>query len=561
MMHLLLASFADTATNPFAIAFLSAGLLGSVAIGAGPSLRRFSHELPERLTATRQQALAISKDPHRAAAIVEAISQLPRAAISYGLLGLVLAAWAGYAFTQPATEKQPAQLEYISSFGYVARGAPSVAVPDGVVGPVSAETVAKTGGQPTLYTNVLSTIDFGFNYEMRAPQRLEVLASGAAALRIRAQDGWERTIMLQSNQPLSGAKSTMLFSVNLDAVRLVIAGVERTTGAKSAWYDLRVVPVVRMAGQMGAAHIDETYAEEFNLRYDPVRITPEASLSRTESKPGHTLIEMRHQVSAFGFSMGWGIARWTAALCAIVALGGAGLLVISRPAAGGAATVTPAAAVKPSRASVAPKADRPADAATPPVRPAPAPPVEASAASPAPPAPAAATSAPPASPRTEPPPPPVAPAADSPAALSAMPDAIPLHAAPVANEAPAAGIHSESDDLLAASVAPSSNGASHAAPHAAPPDIVEHAASADTHAPPAPAIATPAPPMVADPPEAPLPSPESVREAIARNLAESAELARLLADSVAAANATLRASLDHPQANTEPPAEQQHPAA
>ena len=367
-MHALLASFGDTVTNPFALAFLAAGLLGSVAIGAGPTLRQFARQLPGRLASTRQEALAVAKDPARAAASAGAIAQLPRPAILYGLLGVVLAAWVAYAFTQPATEMQPVQLEHVTAFGYVARGAPSVALPDGVVGPVSAETVAQTGGQPALYSAVLSNIDFGYDYEMRAPERLEVLATGAAALRIRAQDGWERTIMLQPNQPLAGPKSTMLFTVNLDAVRLVIAGVEKTTGAKSAWYDLRVVPVVRLAGQMGTAHIDETYAREFNLRYDGVRITPEASaLSRTEWKAGSTLVKVTHRAHLFGLSMELGTARWAAALGAIVALLGAALLVAARPKAGAAVPSVASAAAAPVAPPAAMQAsDPPSAPATPP---------------------------------------------------------------------------------------------------------------------------------------------------------------------------------------------------
>ena len=501
-MHALLASFGDTATNPFALAFLAAGLFGSVAIGAGPSLRQFARELPSRLASTRQEALEVAKDPGRAAASAGAIAQWPRPAMLYGLLGLALTAWVAYAFTQPATEMQPVQLEHVSSFGYIARGAPSVALPDGAVGPVSTETVAETGGQPTLYSAALSNIDFGYDYEMRAPQRLEVLATGAAALRIRAQDGWERTIMLQPNEPLAGSRSTMLFTVNLDAVRLVIAGVERTTGAKSDWYDLRVVPVVRLAGQMGAAHIDETYARELNLRYDRVRITPEAApLSRTERKPGNTLVEVTHRAHLFGLSMELGTARWAAALGAIVALVGAALLVAARPKPGAAAAsaapaapesrpVAPPVPVQTSAPAVDPTAG-PAAVPPDPVPPASAPSATSASASnlpvTPPPAEAAPAAVPPASaasaatanasnPPVTPSPadtpvPPAAPSLPMPAddatappaaEPAAPPDTRPPYVVPRTSEYAHPAGHTPADDLLGASVATCMNGASHA---------------------------------------------------------------------------------------------------
>jgi hypothetical protein len=136
-MHVLLASFLDSTTARWLLGILVVGLLGSVVIGFGPQLRAFVDGLPKRLRDLRHEAAAVTRDRHRAADLVEAIARLPRAAISYGLIGLVLAVWAVYAFTQPATESRAAELQHISSIGYVARGAPSVVMPDGMAAPVS----------------------------------------------------------------------------------------------------------------------------------------------------------------------------------------------------------------------------------------------------------------------------------------------------------------------------------------------------------------------------------------------------------------------------------------
>lgn len=327
-MHLILTSLVDSATAPRTLAILIVGLLASVLIGAGPQMRAFVRSMPERLRDGRHEAAGIARDPGRASASAEAIARWPRAALSYGLIGLVLAAWAAYALTQPASELRAAELQHTTSIGYVAHGAPSVALPDGTVGPVSAETVARTGGQPPLFSAVLSKIDFGYRYEMRAPKPLNVLGVGGSALRIKAQDGWERTIVLQAAQPVSGPKVTLWFTVDLDTVRLVIAGVERETGSKSGWYDLTVVPVVRLAGEAGGAHLDETYSEEFNLRYDPVRITPDAHLEHSERRAAGARVETPRRAHAFGLSMRWAMARWLAGLGAIIALAGAAALVV-----------------------------------------------------------------------------------------------------------------------------------------------------------------------------------------------------------------------------------------
>lgn len=333
-MHLLLASLLESTTARWLIGILVVGLLGSFLIGFWPQLRAFVDSLPKRLRNLRHEAVAVTRDPRRAADAVEAIARLPRAAVAYGLIGVALAAWAVYAFTQPATESRAAELQHVSSIGYVARGAPSVTMPDGAAAPVSAETVARTGEPPPLFSAVLSKIDFGYTYELRAPKPVNVIGVGGSALRIKAEDGWERTIVLQPSQPVSGQNVTLWFTVDLDMVRLVIVGVERETGSKSGWYDLTVVPVVRLVGEAGGAQIDETYSREFNLRYDPVRITPDPQLERSERTLASGKVRVVRQARAFGLAMDWSAARWVAGLGALVALGAAVALAATEGGAG-----------------------------------------------------------------------------------------------------------------------------------------------------------------------------------------------------------------------------------
>jgi hypothetical protein len=192
-----------------------------------------------------------------------------------------------WAFTRPTTNAQTAErtrFEHVMSIGYVARGAPSTLLPDGQMSPVTVETVQRAGSQPQMYSAVLSKIDFGISYEMTSQERLSVLGSGGAAVRIKAQDGWERTIPLLPAQFLSGPKVAMLATLDLDAVRMVIAGVEFETGSKSEWYDLTLIPVIRLAGELGGEPIDETYAPEFRWRYDRTRITPDAAFTQREAR-------------------------------------------------------------------------------------------------------------------------------------------------------------------------------------------------------------------------------------------------------------------------------------
>jgi hypothetical protein len=383
----MLSTFVDTATDPRLLAFLAVGLSGAVLIGAWPSLKAFAANPSHHLRQLPKRALTVVREPAADAASPPTSQRLPRAVFAFGAIGVVLAAWAGYAFTQPASETHTVQgvrWENATSFTFTGHGPLSTALPDGQVGPVSAKSIADAGAPPVLYSKVLSSLDFAFKYKMQSDRKLEVLGTGGVALRIHAQDGWERTMTLQPPQQLIGPDVTLWFTLNLDAARLVIAGVERETGSHSQWYDLTIVPVVRMVGQQGAQHIDETYAPEYHLRYDPVHITPDTMMVRSEPQVGPIQQESSRRLSFLGLSLSFALARWLAGVVAIAALARAVMLVPSKPyQSAPPATSTPAPAKDAARppaakAAVKPPAARP-DARTT----APAPPPKVAEAAPA----------------------------------------------------------------------------------------------------------------------------------------------------------------------------------
>ncbi len=484
----MLSTFVDTATDPRLTTFLAVGLAGSVLIAIWPSLKKFADNPSHHLRQLPKHALTIVREPAADTASAAAAQPLPRAVFAFGAIGVALAAWTGYAFTQSSYQTSTVQgtrWDNATSFTFTGRGPASNALPDGKIGPVSADTIAKDGAPPVLYSNVLSSLDFAFKYQMQSKQKLEVLGTGGAALRIKAQDGWERTLTLQPPQQLIGSDVTLWFTVNLDAARLVIAGVEKETGSRSEWYDFTVVPVVRLVGQQGATHIDETYAPEYHLRYDRVHITPDATMDRTEPMTGPVRQESTRHVHFFGMSMSFALARWLAGVAAIAALARAVMLVPSKPAKEAPApkanaAPTPAAikAVPSAKATpAAAPAKASAEVAVPPHASAAAPPAGWTAPSPASGAEAAAAHTPP---------------------------------APTIADAPQPAMATEPEAPAAAEVPPSTP------VPAAPPAVA-----------PAPAAHVPADSR---------PSPETLRAAIVRNLAASAEMAALLADSVKASS-------------------------
>jgi hypothetical protein len=330
----MLSTFVDAASDPRLLAFLAVGLSGAVLIGVWPSLKAFAANPSHHLRQLPKRAFTVVREPAADATSPTASQPLPRAAFAFGAIGVVLAGWTAYAFTQPAHETHTVQgvrWENATSFTFTGHGPISTALPDGEVGPVSTKSIADAGAPPVLYSKVLSSLDFAFKYQMQSDRKLEVLGTGGAALRIHAQDGWERTLTLQPSQQLIGPDVTLWFALNLDAARLLIAGVEQETGSHSQWYDFTVVPVVRMVGQQGTQHVDETYAPEYHLRYDAVHITPDSTMERSEPQVGPIQQDSSRRLSVFGFSLSFALTRWLAGVVAIAALARAVMLVPAKP--------------------------------------------------------------------------------------------------------------------------------------------------------------------------------------------------------------------------------------
>lgn len=298
------------AATPTILAAVALGLGVSMALAIGPIASSIERQVSAYV---RGRGTGDARRSNR--------SRLPALPIAmvFAVFGAMLVGTAAWLYWEPATRaktvEQP-RFEHAITIGYVAYGG-APAVPTGAV---TANTAARTGTQPPLYSPLLSRIDFGFSYDMTSQKTLSVTGYGGAALRIKAEDGWERTIALLSAQPLAGPHVTMWATLDLEILRSVISGVEFGTGSHSNWYDLTIVPVVRLTGDLGGEHIDETYGPEFRWRYDAARITPDAALRKSEVHNVQATIQVSRQLHAFGQSMRFSVARWVALLAGVSAL-------------------------------------------------------------------------------------------------------------------------------------------------------------------------------------------------------------------------------------------------
>ena len=306
-----IAGFSAVAATPTILAAVALGLGVSIVLATGPIARGVERNISARFCGGGTRG---ARRPNR--------SRLPALpiAVVFAMFGAMLVGTAAWLFWEPATQAKTVQqprFEHAITLGYVAYGG-APAVPTGAV---TAETLAQTGAQPPLYSPLLSRIDFGFSYDMTSPKPLTVTGYGGVALRIEAADGWERTIALLPSRPLAGSHVTMWATLDLEVMRSVISGVEFATGSHSSWYDVTIVPVVRLTGDLGGEHIDETYGPEFRWRYDSARITPDAALRKSEQHNVPATIQVARQLAVFGLSMRVSVVRWLALMAGLVAAG------------------------------------------------------------------------------------------------------------------------------------------------------------------------------------------------------------------------------------------------
>ena len=305
-----IAELSAGAASPTILASLALGFAVAIVLAIAPIADRIERQAAARVRSDGSKGMQRLAPPRFLA---------PAMAVVCLALGVALVGGAVWLFTEPTARLKTVvhlRFQHAISLGYVAYGH----APGGAASAVTADTVAQTGGQPPLYTPLLSRIDLGFSYRMTSTKPLSVTGYGGTALRIEAEDGWERTIALLPAHPLAGADVVMWSTLDLEVVRTVISGVEFVTGSHSAWYDLTVIPVVRLSGELGKEHIDETYAPEFRWRYDASRITPDAALRRSEPHDEQTSVEVVRHLHAFGLSLPISLVRWLALIGGMAAL-------------------------------------------------------------------------------------------------------------------------------------------------------------------------------------------------------------------------------------------------
>lgn len=186
-------------------------------------------------------------------------SVLVAAAVALGLFSLL----AVLAWRSPETRAHPVGKAYThtGSFSYAATVPPSAVYPDGHL-----ET-----GDPA-FTRLVRRLQVAFDYRFESARRHDVRGGIALDAVISDGAGWARTLEIDSAVPFEDGTARTEGALDLRRLDRLGARLRSLTGSSTSTFTVALRPRVEVAGYAGDAVIDETFAPELKLVFDPVSL-------------------------------------------------------------------------------------------------------------------------------------------------------------------------------------------------------------------------------------------------------------------------------------------------
>jgi signal peptidase I len=220
------------------------------------------------------------RHPRRERGAAGALGPVGQAALFLTVVAAAAAiAGAAVSFSQPVDRAATSTLAYTQSgrFSYAAVDAPA-----GIYDTTSAKT-----GDP-IYRLVTPGVKFTFAYQLSSAAAADVTGTAAMHAELHADNGWTRSIPLQSGHPFTGASVSLAGTLDLDAIQAMIDTYHHETGTGASdpvQFEIDIVPQVSLTGTLGGAPLTETYAPSLALQYQYDQLTLPASANSSTGSP------------------------------------------------------------------------------------------------------------------------------------------------------------------------------------------------------------------------------------------------------------------------------------
>ncbi len=230
------------------------------------------------------------------------------------LIGLILGA---FAFTRPTTKMVDAHLAYThqGQLTYSARDTEDV---------YDSEQIQT--GEP-VFLRLTCDVDMQLSYRLTsgslAPADVSAYQGSYQILaQVSHENGWNRTFPLTAETGFSGTSFSAATQMDLCAVQEMIRAVEEKTGVSNRWYQLTVLPEVKIAGVLQGKSFEDEYqpAIAFQMDSNLMRL-PQSAEELVPSQEGEVphREQVKNTLAIFGQEISVTAARWLAA----VMMGGA----------------------------------------------------------------------------------------------------------------------------------------------------------------------------------------------------------------------------------------------
>lgn len=313
--------------QPNHLGALAAGILLIGGIGGVETRRRRRHGMKRHLSGSSGQ-------PRGGLPSVGVQSTLAGLAVAAGVLAVLFLVLGIFAFRSaphaPSRVSQPTYSE-TGSFSYEIQMEPSTIYPDGVLrSPESPpDPGAEAAAPQPAFANLAREARLTFTYQLEAGAPADLSGTIAADLVIHPRGGeWTRTTPVMAPHSFTGTEVTKQLSIDLSAVKALIAQVEEETGLRGGGYELVVTAKVEGKGTYGGSPIETSFESPFTLTYDgalitlPAELTTKLQSSTTETVAVSRKLSLGVWSPSVSLARGLALTGFSTAFGAALVLGG-----------------------------------------------------------------------------------------------------------------------------------------------------------------------------------------------------------------------------------------------
>jgi len=211
---------------------------------------------------------------------------LSRALTATGIASLLCAVLAAYAYVLPAETDETVErtsYQHSGSFSYTVEMRQSSLYPSGKVESPSVVSPGDSEASgPAVAARLAENLHLTFVYELISEQHPDVSGELAYAIEISAGNGLKRTDSLRPAESFGGSSSVSEVDVDIASLLALIDQIEQETGFSPGAYEVRIIPTVRVQGQVGTDLVSGTFSPAFTMGVTRTTISLDPQLQRTQ---------------------------------------------------------------------------------------------------------------------------------------------------------------------------------------------------------------------------------------------------------------------------------------